>query len=120
MPICQRGTIKEGGGEICGRLLMHLLVGAYWSAGSAVGEESWMWSGRSKDKLEPASNSDLTPPSCNHNNLQKVIAVTSFLLSTSHTNFSLDNLYHCSIPGNLGNAAPAHRSLHFNTTTVHP
>ena len=55
-------------------------------------------------------------PSSHHSDLQAVIAVTSFLLSTSHTNFPLDNLYHLSMPGILEKVASVYRFEHLKIT----
>lgn len=109
---------QREGGEICVRLLMLLLV---WSQVSSVSswKNSWTWSGRNQDKLEVASTSDFYLPSSHPNNLQSIMTVTSFLLSITHTIFSLDNLFHLSTAKILRNRALAYRFLHFNTTIVH-
>lgn len=58
-----KGTMREGGEDICGRLSVLLLVWAQRLAVSAVGQKSWIRSGRNQDKLELAtgSTSDLSP-----------------------------------------------------------
>lgn len=77
------------------KAVMVLLV---WSQVSSVSswKNSWTWSGRNQDKLEVARTSDFYLPSSHPNNLQSIMTVTSFLLSITHTIFSLDNLYHLS------------------------
>lgn len=69
-----------------------------------------------KDKMEPTLTYALSLPLSHHSDLQAVIAITSFLLSTSHTNFSLDSLYHSPMPGILGKIAPIYTFKHFKTT----
>lgn len=110
--ISQRGTIREGGGDVCGSLLMLLLVWACWQQcqllargvgpGVAAAETSW-------------THPNLCHVS-HHSDLQAVVAVTSFLLSMTHTNFPLDNLYCLSMPGILEKVASVYRFEHLKIT----
>lgn len=107
------GNHREGGRDISGRLLMHLQMWACWSAVSAVGKSgsSWVpdghWGEMRRDKAGVGGSSlewqqlrqtgpalMLCLSSCHLGDLQALTTVTSFLLSTSHTHFSLDSLYH--------------------------